>query len=72
MGSRHAVQAISLFAVHFPAKRWPEGQLVLHGRHDTPVGVESLSKYPEAQTHCPIDVAPAAVVLENGGQGSQV
>jgi hypothetical protein len=48
------------------------GQLVLQGRHDTPVGVESLSKYPEAHRHWPIDVAPAAAVPENGGHGSQV
>ena len=39
--------------------------------HETPVDVEALSKYPEAHTHLPIDVAPAAAVLENGGHDSQ-
>ena len=34
--------------------------------------VQSLLKYPEAHRHWPIDVAPAAFVPENGGQGSQV
>ena len=55
-----------------PVKCCPAGQLVLQGRHDTPVDVESLSKYPEAHRHWPIDVAPAAAVPENGGHGSQV
>ena len=43
-----------------------------HGAHVTPADVESLSEYPEAHRHFPIDVAPAAAVPENGGQGSQV
>jgi hypothetical protein len=71
-GSRHAVHAKSLFAAHCPVRCWFAGQLVLHGRHDTPVDVESLSKYPEAHRHLLIDVAPAAFVPENGGHGSQV
>ena len=71
-GLRHAVHVRSLVAAHFPARWWFAGQLVLQGRHDTPVDVESLSKYPEAHRHWPIDVAPAAFVPANGGQGSQV
>ena len=71
LGWRHVVQVRSWVLVHEPPRRLPVWQLALHGKHKTPVGEVSLSKYPVPQRHAATDVAPAFVVLENNGQDAQ-